>query len=330
MYDLLGLCIPTYRRPKALQECLRSIVLSAGHLKVPIFVSDDSTDDTNVAVIQQIQAEYPWVVHYRNISNLGIDRNIVQAADICDCRYAWLMGEDDRLQSDAVPKVVHALHSSPDIHFFFVNYLSIDGNMRIILRKRALDLRHGERFPAEEFLRRHGWAAGFLGACVVHKESWSGVNREKHIGTYFAHVGTIFEYLAGESVSVIADPVVMNRSGSPETFTWSENTFSVLDGWSLAMDLLQPYYDKKVCEEAKINFIRAHGFDSLYFLLYLRAGSNYDWTIFQEKVRKRFPGLIKRLAAAGIAVMPRFPLKLAGYLLNKMRGMRHGIVKPLA
>lgn len=329
MNPLLGISIPAYKRPELLLECLRSIVLSAGKNNVPIFISDDSTDDTNIPVIREVQVEYPWIIHHRNSQNLGIDRNIAKAVDICTCKYAWLMGEDDRLLPEALSKVLDALNSSQGIPFLFVNYASVDKGMHIILKDRAIPVQEDCIMPAPDFLRRFGWAAGFLGACVIRKEYWEGLDREQYYGTFFAHIGTIFQFLAGHEVYVLADPVTLNRSGSPETFTWVEQTFPVLDGWSRTMDQLERYYGKGVCDEAKKGFVRAHGLDSLYFLLYLRAGNSYNWTIYKNVVRKRYPNMWKRIGAALIAVLPRFSLRVAASLLNLFRGIRHGTVKQL-
>jgi glycosyltransferase involved in cell wall biosynthesis len=88
----LAFCIPTYKRPDQLVACVRSIIQSGARFGVPIHIADDSTDETNVAAIAAVRAEYPHVVHHRNERNLGIDGNILHCVDVCDARYAWIMG----------------------------------------------------------------------------------------------------------------------------------------------------------------------------------------------------------------------------------------------
>ncbi len=105
----LGICIPTYKRPDQLRQCVDSIIASAAPFAVPIFIADDSTDETNAEAIAEIQGRYPHVIYEKNAKNLGIDRNILHCADICRCEYAWLMGEDDRMKAAAVSTVLDLL-----------------------------------------------------------------------------------------------------------------------------------------------------------------------------------------------------------------------------
>ena len=181
--------------------------------------------------------------------NLGIDRNIIRSVDICSCRYAWLLGEDDRLLPVAVSTVLNVLKRE-DPPFLYINYKSIDASMKIVLKDRSLPLMRDDTIESSEFLARDAWSMGFIGACVIQTEYWSSIIPDRYIGTYFAHVGRIMEYLKGQSLFRIAEPLVLNRCGSPGTFSWTDSTFEVVSGWKRLMEELEPLYGEKVCQES--------------------------------------------------------------------------------
>ena len=312
MNDLLGICIPTYKRPQQLAACVQSVITAAQPHAAPIFIADDAVDDTNVATVEQLRRRYPHIRYHRNATNLGIDRNILNVANLCDCRYAWLLGEDDRLVPEAVGEVLRELRREPT--FVFVNYSTVNEGVTAVLREKALSIAADEERSAEEFLADTGWSIGFIGACVVNKALWHTAPQAPYIGTYFAHVGVIFHYLQGRRLSLIAKPLVLNRCGTPQTFTWRQETFEVLGGWARLMTCLRPIYGDVVCAQSLEAFERSHGLGTLRFLLYARAGGVYDEKAYCEHVRDSNRSRAHKLGAWLIAKSDR-RLTHAMYLL---------------
>jgi len=320
---ILGICIPTYKRPDQLLACVQSIIRSAGKHTIPIFISDDSTDDTNVATIEQLIASYPHIIHFRNSENLGIDRNILRSVDICSCRYAWLLGEDDRLLPGAISSVMDVLKRE-DPPFLYVNYKSVDVSMKIVLKDRSLPLMQDDTIESSEFLARDAWSMGFIGSCVVRTEYWQAIKPDRYIGTYFAHVGRIMEYLQGQSLFRIAEPLVLNRCGSPGTFSWTDSTFEVVSGWKSLMKELEPLYGGKVCQASVQSFERAHGLSSLYFLAYLRADSVFNSEVFKCMIRSSEKSIGYKIGSWIIALTPPIFFQVMRFLLNQVRAVRYG------
>ena len=320
---ILGICIPTYKRPDQLKACVQSVIRSAGERAIPVFISDDSTDDTNEATVQQLCDSYPHIIHSRNKKNLGIDRNILRSADICSCRYAWLLGEDDRLLPGAIPYVVNVLNKkNPD--FLYVNYRSVDESMKIILKDRSLPMKQDDWIEASTFLAGDAWSMAFIGACVVRKECWDSVTAERYIGSYYAHVGRIMSYLQGKSLFRIAEPLVLNRCGSPGTFSWTDSTFDVVNGWGKLMAELKPLYGESVCQASLESFERAHGLNSLYFLAYLRADTAFDGDLFRRIIRPSQRSGGYKVGAWAIAQTPPIFFKGMRFMLNQLRAVRYG------
>ena len=303
--DLLAVCIPTYRRPELLRACVESVIRSGAAFNTPVYVVDDSTDDTNVAVLESLRRAYPPIHHVRNSRNLGIDGNIVHAVNSCRARYAWLLGEDDQLVPEAIAEARKLLERAVGAWpFVYVNYASLNEDFSRILKPRSLALDRDEEQNAAQFLAESAWSMGFIGACIIDRAAWGAIDASRYIGTWFAHVGVIGEVCHGKSVHLIARPLVWNRCGSTAAFTWTGSMMQVLAGWGRMVDLLEPLYGADVCRRARDSFERAHGLRSVKFLAYARAGGALTPEVVREHLRARDYPLSYRTAAEVLARVP--------------------------
>ena len=321
-HPLLGICIPTYKRPDQLRRCVESIIRTAAPFGVPIYVADDSADDTNVATMAELQKQYPLVFHHRNPKNLGIDGNILNCVNLCECRHAWIIGEDDRMTPDAVATVLPVLERG-ERPFVYVNYSAVDEALEVVLKERSLPLEADAERSAEDFFSSDSWSIGFIGSCVVQMDLWRRIEAARYVGTYFAHVGVIMEYLRGRSVHLVAKPVVLNRCGTPQAFTWTQSTFDVLFGWDRMVGRLRGVYPDDVCDRAVACFRRAHGIGSIKFFCYLRADSVLDPEVHDRYVRDAPYPPLNRLAAWWIARTPPAAFRAARWALMGMRRGRN-------
>jgi len=323
MKNLLGICIPTYKRPEHLVSCVRSINRSAGNLKIPIFISDDSADDTNSHAIQKIKKYYPNIHYQKNMNNIGIDRNILKVIDSCTCQYAWPVGEDDRLKDDAIPEVLKILNTdTATLPFLFVNYSLVNHDYSLVFKEKALDLDDDKTQEVEKYLPQRAWAIGFIGSCVINRRFWGAVLQDSYVGTYFAHVGIILEYLKGRKVHLIEKPLILNRCGGANVFSWSQQAFEVVGGWERLMMRLIPIYGESICRSSIDSFEKAHGIKSPKFLMYLRADKAYDRQTYWRYVSPSSRSVIQKKAAFLIAVTPPIIYRFARLILNHFRRFR--------
>lgn len=318
----LGVCIPTYKRPHQLRLCVRSIIASAAPYAVPIFIADDSADETNQAVIAELQAEYPHIVYEANPHNLGIDGNILHSVDICNCDYAWLIGEDDRMLPEAVATVLPILERDAPA-FLAVNYSYVDQDIRVVLREKLLKIDSDTIKESAAFFQSDAWAIGFIGGCIISKTLWSKVSPGLYIGTYFAHVGVILESIAGRSVHLIARPLVLNRVGGADVFTWSEDAYGVYAGFPKVARLLTPIYGMEAAEVAAAAFVRQHGLDTLRFMCAKRADRAYNLDVYQQIVKRSARSRSSKWMAYWIACLPPPPFRGLRDLLYFVRQKRN-------
>lgn len=317
-HTVLGIGIPTYKRPEQLLACVRSILVSARPLGVPIYIVDDSTDDTNREALEVLGREYAFLHVVTNDRNLGIDRNILKAADVCPCEYVWLMGEDDRMTPDAVPRVLALLERDRPM-FLYVNYSAVDDGVDYYIKQRSLDLPSDGRMPARDFFEQYAWSMAFLGACVIRKSDWNAVDPAPYIDTWYAHVGRIMEMVSDGNVSLLAESLVLNRCGTPEAFTWTRAVVDVLTGWQRLCEALVPLYGNESCARAVQAFERAHGLGTLKFMGYLRADRVYNLQVYREMVQAEPRSRAYHLLARLIAVLPAGPFRVARFVLMQWR-----------
>ncbi len=316
----LGVCIPTYKRPDQLRACVQSIIQSGRAHHIPIFITDDSTDDTNVQVIKELLADYPHIIHDRNPENLGIDRNILKCVDICTCQYAWIMGEDDRMIPEAIPTAIEILQKSErELPFIYVNYASVDETFKLVLHEKSLPLKQNVMEKAEGFFETQAWSMGFIGACIVNHRLWETTHRDRYIGTYFAHVGMILEFLKDRELYMIAKPLVLNRCGTARIFTWSHTAFEVMYGWSRMTKALIPVYGVDACENASDAMDDAHGTGTMLWYGYLRADRAYSLAAFNKHVRHAHHSRFHKIGAWIIAITPPQMFQLVRGLLTAIR-----------
>ena len=131
------------------------------------------------------------------------------------------------------------------------------------------------------------------------------------------------EYLKGQSLFRIAEPLVLNRCGSPGTFSWTDSTFEVISGWKRLMKELEPLYKAKVCQDSVQSFERAHGLNSLYFLAYLRADSVFNRDVFKCMIRSSEKSIAYKLCSWIIALTPPILFQGMRFLLNQARAVRY-------
>ena len=299
----LGICIPTYKRPDFLRRCVLSALKAAGDRPIRIFISDDSTDDTNAALYEELRAYSSAIVTIRNRLNLGIDDNIQRCVALCDCDYAWIIGEDDYFLPGSVSRI-HDLLQERDNPFVFANYNFVNDAHNQIIRT-ALRAPDGE-ITSAEFVRKHLWAAGFIGGCIVNRNCWNNTSAAPYIGTYYTHVGRICEMLAqpNSRVYIVATPCVANRAEGADTFTWKHDSYGVLVGFRNMCEAVAKQFPSIKSEVLEAGRMATQGFLRLSLAMRLRSELGYDQTQYRRYLKPYLTSPIKRLAFYLISVMP--------------------------
>jgi len=114
---ILSIYIPTYNRALILHRLLSTLYgyfdLNEEFKKlVQIVVSDNASSDKSKDVCDiflNLDSSHNFFKYHRNDENIGALNNFVQAPEICNSKYIWIMGDDDLILLHYIPKVLEYL-----------------------------------------------------------------------------------------------------------------------------------------------------------------------------------------------------------------------------
>lgn len=307
MMKSIGICIPTYKRPIFLRQCIESAVHSANGCPIEIYVADDSVSDINRDVLDELCQKYSFIKVFYNKKNLGIDENIKNVVDLCACDYAWIIGEDDIFLPNAIERVWNVIQKRSDQFIFSAyQYVSEDhSQVSKIIRISKIDCLIDMRTFVAESL----WAIGFIGAVIVSKESWKKSRSDLYAGTYFTHVGQIVDMISNaDNLFALAEPGVANRAQGADVFTWKKDSFGVFTGFERMCEIASENNEnlREELNKAIASYRRAVGYLSFKTTFRLRYQGSFDIRQFKAHlVKSKNVGLCRKIWLLTLALTPR-------------------------
>jgi len=220
----LSVAIPTYNGAKYIREALDSIIFQLDDIDegIEIVISDNASTDQTPQIIKEYQNKYFFIKYFRNDKNLGADRNFDLAIRRSKGEYVWLFGDDDKLESGAIKKVLEVLKKYPKVGFIFVNCSSYNEDFSICTKERILELMKDMYCnSADEFYINTKIVSMVVSSNIVKRNFWNYINKNKFIGTNWIHFCVVTSYLNGCSAYCIANPYVILRQGT--AVRWVDN-----------------------------------------------------------------------------------------------------------
>lgn len=254
----LAICIPSYKRASRLAETLEAFLPQVASLPAEICVVYDDDGPDTLEVLRSFRSRYPHVVWETDPSVKGIDRKMASVVALASARYAWLFGDDDIPQPNAVERVLAALRSgSPAM--VVVNGATYDSELRRVIEPARLRLDADRTYGPGEHARFMSDTASYityLGGVVIDRALWSLIDPEPFYGTDYLHVAVSYRAIVGRPTKVIAEPLIKIRLGGA---TWADRYFQVeLVNWpGVVWGLPSQYYPdaakRAVCERKPIS-----------------------------------------------------------------------------
>lgn len=228
----LSLCIPTYNRSAMLRELLDSIVAQIdknNREMIEICISDNaSTDDTAEQINNYIANHNDVQILFKqNKTNMGPDRNYLEAVKMANGEYAWIIGSDDKLADGALERVLAEISNNYDVYVMSRTSYTCDFSEKInreyffkkeISKDYVFHLNSVEGwdqyFNAAENL---GAVFSYLSSIIFKREEWNKIDDyEPYIGTAYVHSYILLKVLLSKSstLKMIINSYVMNRQGN--------------------------------------------------------------------------------------------------------------------
>lgn len=292
----LSICIATYNRGKFIGETLDSI-LSQMLPGVELVVVDGASPDNTPEVMAQYLLRYPEIRYFREQENSGIDRDYDKAVGYASGVYCWLMTDDDLLRVGAISRVLNSFDTNPDL--VVVNAEIKTADFSTALDKNFLkfssDKEYGEK-DSEKFFSEVANYLSFIGGVVIKRQFWLERDRPSYYGTFFVHVGVIFQHPPITRVKVISEPLIVIRYGNA---MWTARGFEI---WMFKWpQLIWSFPD--FSEQSKTTITTREPWRLIKKLVLYRAIGGYGVAEYQQLIAAGAQGISRRLYMA-IAMSP--------------------------
>ncbi len=119
----LSICIPTYNRPKHLENCLEAIYISKKNCKklsLEVCVSDNGSKHDIKLIIKKYKKKIN-IKFNRFGRNFGITRNFLKAVSMASGEFVWTIGNDDLILPKSLQIIEKLLNKYKDVDYFFIN-----------------------------------------------------------------------------------------------------------------------------------------------------------------------------------------------------------------
>jgi glycosyltransferase involved in cell wall biosynthesis len=293
----LSICIATRNRGAFIAETLLSIA-SQNQTRIEILVLDGASSDNTPHVVTGLQEQIPYLRYVRRDSNGGVDRDYDEAVRLAVGRYCWLMSDDDILLPGAVAAVLEAIDAEYELIVVNSEVRNIDLTRSLDPNRlqRDMDKSYGPDELQQLFLDTSAYL-GYIGAVVIRRETWLARDRASYFGSYFIHVGVIFQAPLPGHTLVIAQPLISVRFGNTQ---WRPKEFEIrMVRWTELVWSL-PAISEQTC----IQRYRREPWRSAASLFFYRAKGTYDFDQYRRWIRPRAASAWNRLTAFCIALFP--------------------------
>tara|TARA_Y100001970_G_scaffold293483_1_gene440583 strand:- start:12945 stop:13937 length:993 start_codon:yes stop_codon:yes gene_type:complete len=125
---LLSICIPTFNRPKSLNNCLNSIAKQNIKKNFEVCISDNCSKNDIKKIIKSYKNKFR-IVYKRNKKNIGFAMNVLKVSEMAKGRFIWFLGDDDMIMENALGFLLKKISQHENkVDFFWINsaYLTAD------------------------------------------------------------------------------------------------------------------------------------------------------------------------------------------------------------
>jgi abequosyltransferase len=301
MNNKLAIAIPTYNRSEILRENLLLIFDDLKRYSIPVYISDDSTNDSTQIIANELVAEYPHVFYLKNIPSLGHDLNCIRTLKLPRTDYVWYLNDSAIIVPGALSKVLEVLNTS-DYDFVSVN-----------AKGRRLDLNDQVFSDANHLLVTLGWHLTQTG-CTIYSKKCLSVIEFLQISNCknFPQTAIIFECFSEGNKTLLWLNEKMIKGNKQKRSYWSAKVFDIFLGdWNSFVMKLPAIYSI----ENKKQTVISHSLNTRLFS-FSKLKKYRSKGVFNVEVYTKFELLllqgtnVPKILAKLIAVFPKAILNL--------------------
>ncbi len=303
----LSICIATRNRGTLIGATLESILTQATD-EMEVVVLDGASTDNTEEVVRLYRDRFPCLMYVRQESNMGIDRDFANVVDLAHGEYCWLFCDDDLIKPGAIQVVLDAMKD--DYALIIANSEVRNADLSRLLERRKAPLEEDRVYKPSEnhlLLADAGAYLSFIGGVIIKRQLWLSREKEKYFGSYFIHVGVIFqEPLPGDAL-VIAEPLISLRYGNA---SWLGKYFQI---WMFKWPELIWSFNH-LPEAAKNRVSPEFPWQSTAKLLLFRANGAYTKAEYTQWLKPRLKTYRARIISRVIADFPGRLVNLLAFI----------------
>lgn len=293
----ISICIATLNRGSFLGATLESIIEQATD-DVEIVVLDGASTDNTGEVVRQYQERFSRLRYFRQEINMGVDQDFAEAVRLAEGEYCWLFSDDDLLKPGAIQTLIDA--TKGDYALIVANAEVRNADLSKVLQPQRLPLREDRIYQStehERLLADVGDYLTFIGCVIIKRELWKAREKDKYFGSFFIHIGVIFQSALPETVLVIAKPLISIRYGNA---MWLDKYFEI---WMFRFpNLIWSFTNYS--DAVKLQVCRKEPWRKAKTLLLHRAKGAYTMDTYSRWLRPRLDSTWDRAKCKAIAYFP--------------------------
>lgn len=221
----LSICIPTYNRANYLKDCLNSIVEQFENKEISdqieVVISDNASTDNTTQVVKEFQTKFKNIKYFRNDTNLGVDRNILNMVKKSTGEYCLPIGDDDGFLPGSLSYILNKIKTL-DYPYYGINTWGYDGGLiNPVLKHPNLNIEEDISYKSlkdysHTIDKYIDFVGGFCGLSQIFKrEKWQSFEeKEKYIGTNAIHLYILLSVFRDDPYIRLARPVIKTRSSN--------------------------------------------------------------------------------------------------------------------
>jgi glycosyltransferase involved in cell wall biosynthesis len=208
---LVSVVVPAYKRPKEMDDLLRSYRLQTLE-NSEIVIVDDGVDDSTVADVVRLHAKHDDRIRLEeNETNLGYSRNFLNALQCARGELIVVLGDDDIFATDrALEKYVEVFTKNPSVNFVYSNLVQFNQNHELDWVFRHFDT--DARFAAGEDSLRNTWLKSCYIPGIGLRNNRDFASLYPQYDMLFPQVEMIGRLLADSESFGISDELVAGRA----------------------------------------------------------------------------------------------------------------------
>jgi hypothetical protein len=218
------------------------------------------------------------------------------------------MSDDDLLKAGAIKRVLEAVTKNFSFVFVDAEVRSCDLSTQLLRKRFPFDedkiyepAAHRELFV--DTVRQ----LSFIGSVVVKRDIWQERDRQAYYGSFFVHVGVIFQARLPGNVLVIAEPQVIIRYGNA---SWTSRSFDIwMFKWPQIIWSL-----KSVLDIDKGKIVSPQPWRNFKQLFLLRAKGAYTVSEYENFLKPKVDAKLPLLFFFFLAVFPGKLVNLIAYI----------------